>query len=58
MDFVVIMPAYIHDLVRSVGMNVTATHASVTMSEDVSLLQVTEFNKKKIRFYKTYVYWN
>lgn len=47
MDLVVILPAHIHDLVRGVGMNVTAAHASVIMSEDVPLLQVTEFNKKK-----------
>ena len=41
------LPAYIHDLVRGVGMNVTAAHTSVIMSEDVPLLQVTEFNQKK-----------
>ena len=57
-DLVVILPAHIHDLVRGVGMNVTAAHTSVIMSEDVRLLQVMEFNKKKFRFYKTYVYCN
>ena len=44
MDLVVILPAHIHDLVRGVGMNVTAAHASVIMSEDVRLLHVTELN--------------
>ena len=56
MDLVVILPVHIHDLVRGVGMNVTAAHASVIMSEDVRLLQVTEFNKNNLDFIKNYVY--